>query len=113
MAQERLHVDITQGNIQPISIAVTDFVSDGKQVYALVDVEDTPFSFRDVGVDWKKITVKFERPPDYSSSGSEIEFLNADPRVIVVPVDAVQVSALGVKVYPWPRTPSSSPTPSS
>jgi TolB protein len=26
----RLHVDITQGNIQPISIAVTDFVSDGK-----------------------------------------------------------------------------------
>jgi TolB protein len=29
-AQDRLHVDITQGNIQPISIAVTDFVSDGK-----------------------------------------------------------------------------------
>src|ERR1700754_3943663 len=31
LAQERLHVDITQGTIQPISIAVTDFVSDGKQ----------------------------------------------------------------------------------
>jgi TolB protein len=29
-AQERLRVDITQGNIQPISIAVTDFVADGK-----------------------------------------------------------------------------------
>ena len=29
-AQERLRVDITQGNIQPISIAVTDFASDGK-----------------------------------------------------------------------------------
>jgi TolB protein len=28
--QERLHVDITQANIQPISIAVTDFVADGK-----------------------------------------------------------------------------------
>jgi TolB protein len=29
-AQDRLRVDITQGNIQPISIAVTDFVADGK-----------------------------------------------------------------------------------
>ena len=33
----------------------TVLTTDGKQVYALVDVEDTPFSFRDVGVDWKKI----------------------------------------------------------
>lgn len=28
--EERLRVDITQGNVQPISIAVTDFVADGK-----------------------------------------------------------------------------------
>src|SRR5215831_7018315 len=26
-AQDRLHVDITEGNIQPISIAVTDFLA--------------------------------------------------------------------------------------
>lgn len=93
------------GNTTKDGDSKTILISDGKQVYALVDVEDTPFSFRDVGVDWKKITVKFERPPDYSSSGSQIEFLNADPRVVVVPVDAVQVSALGVKVYPLAADP--------
>jgi hypothetical protein len=88
------------GNTTKEGDSKTVLISDGKQVYALVDVEDTPFSFRDVGVDWKKISVKFQRPPDYGSSGSQIEFLEADPRVVVVPVDAQQVSALGVKVYP-------------
>ncbi|HXQ81040.1 MAG TPA: hypothetical protein VN775_07000 [Opitutaceae bacterium] len=83
----------------------TVFTTDGKQVFALVDVEDTPFSFRDVGVDWKKIAVRFERPPGYSSSGSQIEFLEADPRVVVVPVDAQQVAAIGVKVYPLAADP--------
>ncbi|HMD62320.1 MAG TPA: hypothetical protein VKG78_12860, partial [Opitutaceae bacterium] len=83
----------------------TVLTTDGKQVYALVDVEDTPFSFRDVGVDWKKVAVRFERPPDYKSSGSQIQFLEADPRVVVVPIDALQVSALGVKVYPLAADP--------
>ena len=83
----------------------TVLTTDGKQVYALVDVEDTPFSFRDVGVDWKKIAVRFDRPPDYSSSGPQIEFLDSDPRVVVVPVDAQQVAALGVKVYPLAADP--------
>jgi hypothetical protein len=93
------------GNTTKDGDSKTVLVSDGKQVYALVDVEDTPFSFRDVGVDWKKISVKFERPPDYNSSGSQIEFLEADPRVVVVPIDAQQVSALGVKVYPLAADP--------
>ena len=83
----------------------TVFTTDGKQVYALVDVEDTPFSFREVGVDWKKISVRFERPPDYRSDGPQIGFLEADPRVVAVPVDAQQVSALGVKVYPLAADP--------
>jgi len=83
----------------------TVFTTDGRQVYALVDVEDTPFSFREVGVDWRKISVRFERPPDYGSTGAQIEFLEADPRVVVVPVDAQQVAALGVKVYPLAADP--------
>ncbi len=93
------------GNTTKDGESKTVFITDGKQVYALVDVEDTAFSFRDVGVDWKKIAVRFTRPPDYSSSGSQIEFLDADPRVVVVPVDAQQVSALGVKVYPLAADP--------
>jgi hypothetical protein len=93
------------GNTTKDGDSKTVLVSDGKQVYALVHVDDTPFTFRDVGFEWKRVSVKFVRAPDYSSSGSQIEFLNADPRVIVVPVDAQQVSALGVKVYPLAADP--------
>jgi len=93
------------GNTTKEGETKTVFTTDGKQVYALVDVEDTAFSFRDVGVDWRKIAVRFERPPDFTSSGSQIEFLEADPRVVVVPVDAQQVAALGVKVYPLAADP--------
>jgi hypothetical protein len=85
--------------------AKTVFTTDGKQVYALLEVEDTPFSLREIGSDWDRIAVRFERPPDYKSTGSMIEFLQADPRVVVVPVDAQQVAALGAKVYPLAAAP--------
>jgi hypothetical protein len=83
----------------------TVFTTDGKQVYALLEVEDTPFSLREIGSDWEKIGVRFDRPPDYKSTGSVIEFLAADPRVVVIPVDARQVAALGAKVYPLAADP--------
>jgi hypothetical protein len=83
----------------------TVFTTDGKQVYALVEVEDTAFSFREIGADWEKISVRFDRPPDYRSTGSQIEFLSADPRVVVIPVDAQQVAALDAKVYPLATDP--------
>ncbi len=83
----------------------TVFTTDGRQVYALVEVEDTAFSFREIGADWQKIGVRFDRPPDYRSTGSQIEFLSADPRVVVVPVDAQQVAALDAKVYPLAADP--------
>ncbi|HXN34877.1 MAG TPA: hypothetical protein VN877_01820, partial [Opitutaceae bacterium] len=83
----------------------TVFTTDGKQVYALVEVEDTAFSFKEIGADWKKIAVQFDRPPDYRSTGSQIEFLAADPRVVVIPVDAQQVASLDAKVYPLAADP--------
>jgi len=83
----------------------TVFTTDGKQVYALLEVEDTPFSLAEIGADWQKISVRFDRPPDYKSTGSAIEFLEVDPRVVVVPVDAEQVAALGAKVYPLAADP--------
>jgi hypothetical protein len=83
----------------------TVFTTDGKQVYALLEVEDTPFSLREIGSDWERISVRFDRPPDYQSAGSMIEFLEADPRVVVVPVDPKQVAALGAKVYPLASDP--------
>jgi hypothetical protein len=88
------------GNVNRDRDSKTVFTTDGKQVYALLEVEDTPFSLREIGSDWNRISVRFDRPPDYKSTGSEIEFLEADPRVVVIPVDAQQVAALGAKVYP-------------
>jgi hypothetical protein len=85
--------------------AKTVFTTDGRQVYALLEVEDTPFSLREIGTDWEKISVGFVRPPDYKSTGAAIEFLQADPRVVVVPVDPQQVAALGAKVYPLAADP--------
>jgi hypothetical protein len=74
-------------------------------VYALVEVEDTAFSFGEIGADWSNIEVGFDRPPDYHSAGSQIEFLAADPRVVVIPVDPQQVAALDAKVYPLAADP--------
>jgi hypothetical protein len=83
----------------------TVFTTDGRQVYALVEVADTAFTFSDLGTDWERMSVAFDRPPDYHSTGSRIEFLAADPRVVVVPVTAAQVTALGAKVYPLAADP--------
>ncbi len=93
------------GNTTKDKDTKTVFTTDGRQVYALVEAEDTPFSLREIGLDWEKVAVRFDRPPDYKSTGSVIEFLAADPRVVVVPVDAQQVAALGAKVYPLAADP--------
>jgi len=78
----------------------TIFVTDGKQVYALLDVEDTIFSFNAIGTDWEKFKIAFDRPPSYHSDGGKMEFMAFDTRVVAIPVDPRQVSALGAKVYP-------------
>jgi hypothetical protein len=93
------------GNTTKEKDAKTVFTTDGKQVFALLEVEDTPFSLREIGTDWEHISVRFDRPPDYKSTGSQVEFLQVDPRVVVVPVDAQQVAALGAKVYPLAADP--------
>ncbi|MSU24226.1 MAG: hypothetical protein EXS32_10440 [Opitutus sp.] len=74
-------------------------VTDGRQIYALLHVADTVFSFGETGADWEKIFAEFDRPPAYRSAAGELQFLAHDPRIVVVPVDAAQVAALGVKVY--------------
>jgi hypothetical protein len=79
--------------------AQTILVSDGRRTYALMHLSDTPFSFT------------FENPPDYEKIGGrlsrgtfnaplkEIQFLAADPRVIVAPVDESLAALMGAKVY--------------
>jgi len=86
----------------------TILVQDGQEVYALVHVDDTPFSFgpQRPGIDWARISVTLSKPPN-ESPVQKLHFLALDPRVIAIPVDPAQVtvdaaghpSALGAKVY--------------
>lgn len=79
--------------------ARTVFITDGTQVYALLHMDDTPFSVREAGADWEQLRVEFTRAPAYRSTVARVDFLSLDPRVVVLPVSPAQVAALGVKVY--------------
>ncbi len=79
--------------------ARTVFITDGTQVYALLHMDDTPFSVREVGADWERLSVEFTRAPAYRSTVERVDFLSLDPRVVVLPVSPAQVAALGAKVY--------------
>lgn len=83
----------------------TVFVTDGRQVYALLDIADTVFSLDQPNLDWTSLGVTFDGPASYTSPASQLDFLEADPRVVAVPVDRAQVAALGVKVYTLARNP--------
>jgi hypothetical protein len=78
--------------------AKTIFVADGKQVYALLHIDDTPFVLRERSSDLDKLIVTFSKGT-YSSTASDVRFLSADFRIVTVPVDAAQVRELNVKVY--------------
>ena len=88
------------GAVDKAKQASTVFTTDGKRVYAVLHVADTTFSFGPDAYDWVKIGVTFDRPSLPATRATDLEFLTADPRIIVVPVDPAQVAALGVKVYP-------------
>jgi len=76
----------------------TVLVSDGSQTYAIYHVSDTPLTFWPPGTDWHSLTGILSRGL-YSYSLSRISFLAQDPRIIVVPVDAMQARNLGGKIY--------------
>ncbi|MDB6167861.1 MAG: hypothetical protein JWM88_725 [Verrucomicrobia bacterium] len=78
----------------------TVLVTDGDRTYALLHVDDTPFTLSETSYDWDKVSVEFSRGATAPSRASAIHFLSVDPRVVAMPVDATQAAALGVKVYP-------------
>ena len=93
------------GTVNRTKATPTVFITDGQQVYALLHIEDTVFSYRAPNYDWEKLGVSFSRPPDYRTTANALRFLAVDPRVVVVPLEAAQVAALGVKVYPLAKDP--------
>jgi len=79
--------------------AKTIFVADGKQVYALMHINDTPFELRERGSsDLEKLSVVFSKG-SYATQAPDVRFLAGDLRIVAIPVDSAQVKALGVKIY--------------
>jgi len=78
--------------------AKTIFVADGKQVYALLHIDDTPFVLHERTSDLEKLSITFTKG-NYSGHAADVRFLASDLRIVAVPVDPAQVKALNVKVY--------------
>ncbi len=76
----------------------TVLVTDGRQTYALLHVDDTPFAIRESGPDWERVTASFSRGGSQVSA-PQMHFLSVDPRIVVLPVTAEQAQAIGTKVY--------------
>lgn len=74
-------------------------VSDGRQVYALLHVADTVFSFGENGLDWESLAIELSRPGGGRSGASAVQFLAHDPRIVVVPLELAQATLLGARVY--------------
>ncbi|PTY08313.1 hypothetical protein DB347_01640 [Opitutaceae bacterium EW11] len=76
----------------------TVLVSNGKQIYALLHVDDTPFAIREAGPDWERVTATFSKG-GFRGTAPSIQFLNIDPRIVVLPVTEEQAKSIGTKVY--------------
>jgi X-X-X-Leu-X-X-Gly heptad repeat protein len=80
--------------------AATVLVTDGAAIYALLQIDDTPFTLGENSYDWDRIAVEFARGKSRPTPAGVMHFLALDPRVVVLPVEPAQAAALGVKVYP-------------
>ena len=85
--------------------ASTVLVTDGRQVYALLHVADTIFSYGENGIDWESLSVQLSRGGAARGAPGAVQFLAHDPRVVVLPIDAQQATALGAKIYPLAADP--------
>lgn len=78
----------------------TVFVTDGRDTFALLHINDTPFnSLSEPGWNWNTLKAEF-RKGGYTGAADRLVFLAVDPRVAVLPVTPAQQAALGVKAYP-------------
>jgi hypothetical protein len=77
----------------------TVLVSDGRNIFALCHVQDTPLTLWNPGTDWEALTGTLS----HNSATVPIRSLSfhlQDPRVILMPVTDTQARELGCKVYP-------------
>jgi X-X-X-Leu-X-X-Gly heptad repeat protein len=84
--------------------ATTVLVNDGRQVYAILHLSDTIFSLGENGIDWESLSVDLAHGGNRSAART-LNFLARDPRIIALPVDQAQATALGAKIYPLAADP--------
>ncbi len=78
--------------------AETVLVSDGKNIYALCHIQDTPLTLFAPGTDWEGLAGSLSRNGKVVSVRS-LSFHLQDPRVVFMPVTAADARDLGCKVY--------------
>jgi X-X-X-Leu-X-X-Gly heptad repeat protein len=95
------------GNPTRTTEPYTVLVTDGKQVFALLHIADTPFTLGEPGsgVDWEGLSVDLAHGGAGRSAAPQVQFLAQDPRIVVLPIDASQAASLGAKVYPLAADP--------
>ncbi len=82
----------------------TVLVSDGNKIYALMHLSDTPFALSETPPDYDQITGQLIRG-SFNAPMAQLQFLQLDPRVVVVPVDEPLVALMGAKVYQLAKEP--------
>jgi hypothetical protein len=82
----------------------TVLVSDGKKVYALMHLSDTPFTLTDVPTDYDQVSGQLLRGA-FNAPVTELQFLQLDPRVVVAPVDESLAALMGAKIYQLAKEP--------
>jgi hypothetical protein len=79
-------------------------VTDETNTYALCHVQDTPLKLWNSGPQWQELRGTLSH--GYASYPVQsLSFCFMDPRIVVIPVPAAQVNALGCKVYHLARDP--------
>lgn len=86
--------------VNRIKDANTVLVTDGRQVYALLHLADTPFTLAENSPDWERLTLRLSRDDATASVPAAVEFLSHDPRIVVLPLTMAEATALGAKIYP-------------
>lgn len=82
----------------------TVLVSDGDKVYALLHMNDTPFTLSDVPTDYDQVGGQLLRG-SFNAPVTELDFLRLDPRLVVAPIDGSLAALMGAKVYRLAKEP--------
>lgn len=82
----------------------TVLVSDGERVYALMHLNDTPFTLSEIPTDYDQVAGRLTRG-SFNAPLAELQFLRLDPRLVVAPLDASLAALMGAKIYQLAKEP--------